>query len=54
MHGALVGYVKADTRSGVLIYRRRFPLELVPFIPLADGAGLMSRARPAWRFGTHA
>jgi integrase len=35
-----VGYVKADTRSGVLIYRRRFPLELVPFIPLADGAGL--------------
>jgi integrase len=40
MSGAFVDYVKPDKPSGILIYRRRFPQELVPFIPHADGRGM--------------
>ena len=40
MSGAFVDYVKPHKVSGILIYRRRFPQELVPYIPRADGGGL--------------
>lgn len=40
MSGAVVDFVKPDKPSGILIYRRRFPQELVPFIPRADGSGM--------------
>lgn len=40
MSGALVDHVKANRPGGILIYRRRFPQELVKFIPRADGGGM--------------
>ena len=40
MSGAFVDYVRPDKQSGNLIYRRRFPDELVLFIPRADGRGM--------------
>lgn len=43
MSGVFVDYVRPDKPSGILIYRRRFPQELVPFIPRTDGRGMGRR-----------
>lgn len=39
MSGAFVSYVRPG-KNGILIYRRRFPQELVPYIPLASRSGM--------------
>ncbi|MBC2663637.1 hypothetical protein H7F50_18020 [Novosphingobium flavum] len=39
MGKVLVEHVVLDRETGLLVYRRRFPQELSPFVPRADGRG---------------
>ena len=35
----VVDHIKTDKTSGVLIYRRKFPKDLIPFVPSGGSGG---------------